>query len=156
MQHFVWENGIPGNNEVLSGLKTLDGNLFRIYQNHSVNVWVTNFNGKDFTMNQPVLGIDMKGSIQMILGLPWLHAASPLIYWKSNTFSFRDGSDPNLPPQYPVDPNKPKIGEYQLKAMRSNSTGLSHGAQKEVAKQTGKKPVEYSEPQKLPDQSSRL
>ena len=98
----------------------------------------------------------MKGSIQIIFRLPWLHAALPLIYWKSSTFSFRNDSDPNLSPQYPVDPNKPEIGEYQLKAMKSNPTGLSYGAQKEVAKQTGKKPVKYLEPRKLLNQSSRL
>ena len=155
-QHLVQENGIPGDDDVPPGLKTLDGNPLRIYQNHPVDVWVTDSNGEDSTVNQPVLGVDMKGSIQMILGLPWLHAASPLIYWKSSTFSFRDGSDPNIPPQYPVDPNKPEIGEYQLKAMRSNPTGLSHGAQEEVAKQTGRKPVEHPEPRELPDRSSRL
>ena len=40
--------------------------------------------------------------------------------------------------------------------MRSNPISLSHGAQEKVTKQTKNKPVEYLEPWKLLDQSSRL
>ena len=64
----------------------------------------------------------------MIFELPWLHVILPLIYWISNMFSFQDGSNPNLSPQYSIDFNKPKIRKYWLKAMQSSLTGLSHDA----------------------------
>ena len=63
LQHLVRENKILGNNKGYLGLKTLDGNLFQIYQNHFINVWVTASNRKDSIMNQPILEVNMKSSI---------------------------------------------------------------------------------------------
>lgn len=82
-QLLVQENEIPGNDEVPPGLKTLDGSPLRVYKNHEIDVQVEDSNHEVSTEKQSILGIDMKGSIRMILGLPWLRTASPMIYWKT-------------------------------------------------------------------------
>ena len=51
LQHLVQENKILDNNKIFPGLKTLDKNPLRIYQNYHVDVWVTDSNKEDSTVN---------------------------------------------------------------------------------------------------------
>ena len=68
-QHLMLENRILNNIKVSSGLKTLDENSLQIYQNYSINIQIIDSNREDFTVNQLILRINTKNSIQIIFEL---------------------------------------------------------------------------------------
>lgn len=92
LQLKVQEFGLKGSNNVLLGLKTLNGNKLITYQKHTLSVKVKDLESQMSIVAHNLLGADMAGVI-IILGLPWLNAINPNINWPDQSFTFRKGSE---------------------------------------------------------------
>jgi hypothetical protein len=75
---------IPNGKPSDSGLKTLDGTPLMTYFDHALPVGVIDINGSERTSKETFVGADMYG-VDMILGLPWLSHANPLIRFRERT-----------------------------------------------------------------------
>lgn len=91
-------DGLPESGHVPSGLKTVDVTLLMIYGSHKINTRVADRDGIVSETNGDFLAVDITGRCEVILGLPWLRAAQPVINWLDGTFMF--GGPLNLPRVY--------------------------------------------------------
>lgn len=90
---FAIKHEFPDQGQLPFNLKTIDGSHSQVYGQHSASVMAHDPSGELCTKGQTFLAMRIAGGVKVILGLPWLRAAIPMINWENGTFSFRDSAE---------------------------------------------------------------
>lgn len=80
--------GLQGYNDVQIDLEDVAGNPIKTYQRHILSIGVVDSNNIEVIESQEFFGSDIDGGIDMILGMPWLHAFKPCINFSNSEFSY--------------------------------------------------------------------
>ena len=88
-QRKVEELGLQGSSDHKIELEDLNGNPLKIYQSHTIPIGTVDKNDFEVIQEHEFLGLDLPAGIDMVLGLPWLQKANPLIHFGEGGFSHR-------------------------------------------------------------------
>lgn len=95
-QDVVKQHGLPGDDNLPNGRKSLGGFPIQPYQCHNLILKSKDKNGQPSMAAISVIGADFTGC-DVILGIPWLQTVKPTIKWEDGESDFPKPDFPALP-----------------------------------------------------------
>lgn len=80
---------IPWDYDPPQRLYTVNGDSIRVYGGYKINVDALDIKGRLRTVSSWFCAVDIAGSVDLILSLPWLVDAQPLVDWAEGHFAWQ-------------------------------------------------------------------